>query len=218
MIRGTVIVIFLMWVSLSAEAKKDSTYHPFTYFRMGVDVSKPAQRFFNNQRSSYVFQLDANYRKSVNLALEGGFGQSKVSNNQLKYTSRNSYLGFGIDHPFFNEEFRGDKDNAFIGLRYALAYIQRQPATYVIQDPLYGMTSGVLPSKTFLTHWVELTGGFRLELKKNFFAGWNIRLKNIVNSKSLSEAPPAYIAGYGRGDKNTSFDYNLYLLYGFGKR
>lgn len=209
---------FLILVSLYAEAKKDSIYHPFTYFRIGVDISKPIQTFFNDQRSSYVFQLDANYRKSLNLALEGGFGQSKVSNHPLKYTSRNSYVGFGIDHPFFNEEFRGDKDNAFIGLRYAMAYIQRQPATYVIQDPLYGLTSGVLPSKSFLTHWVELTGGFRLEVKKNMFAGWNIRLKNIVNPKSLLEAPPAYIAGYGRGDKNTAFDYNFYILYGIGKR
>lgn len=199
-------------------AKKDSSYHSFTYYRIGLDVSKPFIHLLNNERRSYVFQMDVNYRKAMNMALEGGFGQSSVNQDRLKYNSANTYLGFGIDHPFFTEEFPGDKDNAFVGIRLATTFIQRQSATYSIQDPLWGASSGILPSKNIFTHWVELTGGFRLEVKRNFFAGWNMRLKSVVNPKSLAEAPPAYIAGYGRGDKNTAFDFNLYLLYGFGKR
>ena len=69
-----------------------------------------------------------------------------------------------------------------------------------------------------MAHWLELNGGFRMEIMKNIFVGWNARAKTFINPKKFELLPPSYVAGYGRGDKNTAFSYNFYLLYGFGKR
>lgn len=179
---------------------------------------KPAMSIFQKGHSSYEVQIDANYAKSLNVVTEFGFGKASTNNQYVQYSASNSFLRVGVDHPFFNPEFKGDLDNAFVGLRYALARVHRNSATYTIQDPLWGAVSNVYPSDNFLVHWVELTGGFRMELVKHIHIGWNMRMKSIINQKAVQTFPPPYLAGYGRGDKNTQVDFNLYLLYGLGKR
>jgi hypothetical protein len=196
----------------------DSTYKAFTYYRIGLDFTKPFARLWNTDRFAIEMQADVNFKRNLNLVTEAGWGSSKVNNDRMEYTATNSFLRLGVDHPFFNAEFPGDKDNAFVGFRYALGLVQRSDASYVIQDPIWGTQGGVFPGKTFLAHWVEINGGFRMEVKPNIFAGWNIRLKAIVNTKKFQTLPPAHMAGYGRGDKNTAADFSFYLLYGFGNR
>jgi hypothetical protein len=60
---------------------------------------------------------------------------------------------------------------------------------------------------------VELTGGMRVELVKGLMAGWNLRGKFMMNGKSFKDLSPLNIAGYGKGDKNAAFDFNVYMSY-----
>lgn len=190
----------------------------FTYFKIGVDVANLITSPLSTSRSNYEFQLEAYYKKSLSWIIETGFGSSSVKSEKLIYTSRNQFVRLGLDQTFFNKEFKGDFDNAFVGVRYGLSRVQRNAATYFIEDAIWGNQQGVIDANKFAAHWIELTGGFRMELVKNVFAGWNIRMKTLLNPKRFEQLPPGYLAGYGRGDKNTAFSYNLYLLYGFGKR
>jgi hypothetical protein len=43
-------------------------------------------------------------------------------------------------------------------------------------------------------------------------------VKTFVNPKKFEQLPPAYLAGYGRSEKNTAFGYNFFLMVGFGKK
>lgn len=206
-------------VNTSIKAKKsDTSYHRFNYIRVGVDVSKLLRSPLSKSFNTYEFQIDINYTKLTYLSLEFGGGNSIVENDNLKYNSNNYFGRIGIDKIFFGKEFLQDMDNAFVGIRYAMSSVKRDQATYTITDQNWGNTSGIIPATNFLAHWFEITGGFRIELAKNVFAGWNIRAKTFINPKKFELLPPSYVAGYGRGDKNTAVDYNLYLLYGIGKR
>lgn len=214
-------VLSLLVVFTTAKADSDSLKvkeKPFTFTRIGIDISSlllsPFQKYVHN----YEVQLDVYYKKNIHFIAEGGYGSSKVDNSFIKYNSRNTFIRLGIDQTFFNKEFKGDFDNAFVGLRYGFSRINRGEASYFIQDDIWGNQVGSISSSKFNAHWMELTGGFRMEIVKHVFAGWNIRMKTFLNPKSFEELPPGYVAGYGRGDKNTAFSYNLYLLYGFGKR
>lgn len=190
----------------------------FTYYRIGIDLTKIAASFLQNNYNVFEAQADVYYKKDLYFAAEFGYGNSKVSNQYLNYKSNNTFIRLGLDKTFFGRDFKGDFDNAFVGLRYGLAFINRGESTYAIEDIIWGNTNGIIPSESFLAHWLELTGGFRMELVKNIFVGWNARVKTFINPKKFELLPPSYVAGYGRGDKNTAFSYNLYLLYGFGKR
>jgi len=52
-----------------------------------------------------------------------------------------------------------------------------------------------------------------VEIFKGLFAGWTIRGKFRLNQAPFRELPPAYIAGYGKGDKNAIFDFGFYINY-----
>lgn len=209
--------IFLSF-SMAMQAKEDSTYNRFSYFRVGLDLFKMSSGFLRTNYTWFEAQADVNYSKTIQLVTELGYGTAKASNAYIKYSNTNSFLRLGLDKTFFQPEFLGDFDNAFVGVRYALARVQRNAATYTITDPLWGSTTSIYPAGNFMAHWFEITGGFRLEIRRNLFAGWNMRMRSILNPRKVQEFPPSYMAGYGRGDRNTQVDFNLYLLYGFGKR
>ena len=191
---------------------------PFRFFRVGIDLSKALADVVQSAYQTAELSLDANYRANIFTDLEGGWGHSRVSNSYLSYQCTNPFLRIGVEKRLFNPVYAGDFDNAFIGLRYGLARVNRSDGAYVIQDPVWGNTTGHIPGATFWAHWVELTGGFRMELIRHIFIGWTIRAKTLLNPKQLEQLPPAYLAGYGKGDKPTAFGYNFYLQYGFGKR
>ena len=199
-------------------AKKDSLESKWDYVRIGVDLSKFAASAIDKSYNSYEFMLDVHYKKDIFFVADFGLGNSQVSNPQISYGSNNAFVRLGLDKTFFGKEFKGDMDNAFIGLRYGAGFVNRSSGNYFIKDTIWGNTAGAVAASNFVAHWVELVGGFRMEVVKNIFVGWNIRVKTFVNPKRFAELPPPYLAGYGRSDNNTAFGYNFYLLYGIGNK
>ncbi len=204
--------------STTAVKKPKEKLPTFTYFRIGVDLSKILASRLQKQYDALEFQVDVYYKKDLYFAAEFGGGNSTVRNDFLQYSSKNTFVSLGLDKTFFGKDFKGDFDNAFVGLRYGVGFINRSQAAYAIHDTVWGNSQGIIPAESFIAHWLELTGGFRMELMKNVFVGWNVRARTFINPKKFEKLPPSYVAGYGRGDKNSAFGYNFYLLYGLGKK
>lgn len=181
--------------------------------RIGTDISKIATNFMLSSRQSYEVVLDYYYRKELYFSLEGGWGTSEIRYPELWYTTRNIFVRGGVDKNMIPRLFPGDYDMLFIGFRYGVASIERGEAGYHTDDGFWGGTTGSIAGKQLTAHWMELTGGIRVELWKGLFAGYNVRAKFLINPKSFRELPPAFIAGYGKGEKVTAFDFNFYLQY-----
>lgn len=181
--------------------------------RLGVDILRPILNAAQDSRTSYEASLDYYWRKELYFVAESGFGNMRYEYPDLSYTSRNSFLRLGIDKTIISRLGPGDWDAAFFGLRYGVGLIQRNAASYVIVDSVWGNSSGTVPAKNFTAQWAELTGGVRVELLHGLFAGWNVRARFLLNERSFKELSPVFIAGYGRGDKTTVFDFNFYLMY-----
>lgn len=219
-------IVLLLLVSISAFAQTDSTtvqkkeesIKPIQrQLRLGVNISTPVISTIvsndSNKRSAYELTVDYCLKNDVYVVLEGGFGNSTLSYNDLNYTTTNSYARIGLDKSMLQRLFANDWDMIFIGIRYGLSIINRSEATFVTNDPFWGTTTGIIPAKNLTAHWAELNIGMRVELLKHFFAGYNIRTKFLINDKAFRELPPAYVAGYGKVEKSTVFDFNLYLCY-----
>lgn len=181
--------------------------------RFGLDIARPIFNLAQDTRTSYEAELDYYFRKELYFVGEGGFGNAKYEYADLSYTISNSFFRVGFDKTLITRLGISDWDAAFLGMRYAAGFINRSEASYTIVDSLWGSVSGTIPSKSFVAHWAELVGGVRVELLKGFFAGWNVRARFLLNARSFQELSPAFIAGYGRGDKTTVFDFNFYLCY-----
>lgn len=184
--------------------------------RLGFDVSRI---LFNQlqkdkeERISYELELDFYWRRDMYIVAEGGWGNASLNYPDLAYESNNIFFRAGINKSLLPRLKQDDWDMAFIGLRYGLGLINRGNANYTITDSTWGTVSGTVAGAGLTAHWIELTGGVRVEIAKHLFLGWNMRGKFMLNAKQFTELPPYNIAGYGKGEKNTVFDFNVFLSY-----
>jgi hypothetical protein len=181
--------------------------------RFGIDITRPIINAFIKIRHSYEFQADYLITRDVYAVLEGGWGGSDIDYPDLRYTSSNSFVRIGVDKSMLQRMTPGDWDFLFVGFRYGIAFINRSEAEFTTADNFWGTTTGKISAKTFTGHWGEITLGLKAELLKGFFAGYTVRGKFLFNQGPFKELPPAFVAGYGKGEKNTIFDYNFYLSY-----
>lgn len=182
---------------------------------LGIDVVRIGANSFYNDRYAYEFQVDYYARNEFYLAAEGGWGGSKVNYDDLKYTTTNSFVQFGFNKSILSRSSKTDWDMMMMGMRAGFANVNRSPVTYTVVDSVWGNTgTQSIGPTSFPVFWLEVTGGMRVEILRGLFAGWNIRGKFVMNGKSFRDLSPLFIAGYGKGDKNANFDFNLYISYG----
>jgi hypothetical protein len=222
-LKYSISLVALLLLSLPALAQdEDSSVAipknlvvPQNQFNIAVDFFHPVINSFSNAKKSYEVVLDYALPKDVYAVIEGGFGSAAVNYTtpDLKYTSTNSFVRIGVNKSMLQRLSVSDWDIVFIGLRYGVAFINRSEAQYSIDNQYFGNVYGIIPAKNMTAHWIELTGGMRVELFKNVFAGYNVRAKFIMNGKSLKELAPYNIAGFGKGEKTAIFDFNMYLGY-----
>jgi hypothetical protein len=181
--------------------------------RFGVDITRPIANLFLKTRQSYEFQVDYAIKNETYLVAEAGWGSANIDYSDLRYKSNNMFLRVGVDKTMLTRIASSDWDMLFVGMRYGFAPIKRSDATYTTTDSLWGNTSGMIQGKSLTAHWLEVTAGIRVEMIQGLFLGWNIHGRFLLNQKPFRELPPSFIAGYGKGDKNTIFDYNFYVSY-----
>lgn len=182
--------------------------------RLSFDASKLLLNQLAENRIAYEGAVDYYLNKELYAVADLGLGSSVIDYPDLKYKTNNSFLRLGLDKSLFVRKRPQDWGIGFFGFRYGLAMINRNEAKYTTDDGWGGITSGTIAADNFSAHWFELTGGMKLELIKGVFAGWTVRAKFLLNQKALGDLKPAYIAGYGPGEKATAFDYNFYISYG----
>ncbi|MES2703675.1 MAG: DUF6048 family protein [Bacteroidota bacterium] len=180
---------------------------------VGVDIFHPVLN--NYLANSYGYELTADYflKNEFYAVAEGGWGGSKVDYTDLQYTTTNTFLRAGFNKSMLLRDHPRDWDLMFFGMRAGFANITRSNAAYIVQDSLWGNTTGIQPGKNFNAYWLEVNAGMRIELLHGLCAGWTIRGKFLMNGKAFKDLAPLYIAGYGRGDKGGIFDFNFYISY-----
>lgn len=192
--------------------KSDSAGHQLC---IGIDITRPISNSVYTDRYGYEFEADYYLRNEYYLAAEGGWGGSDVDYPDLKYKTTNGFLRFGFNKCILSRDHPKDWDMMFLGLRVGFADVTRSTVTYTVMDSVWGNTPvQTVNGKTFAAVWAEVTGGMRVEIINGLYAGWNIRGRFIMNGKSFNDFKPLYIAGYGKGDKVSNFDFNLYISYG----
>ena len=210
----------LLAVPFAVFGANDSLKNPGTttesighQLRFNFDISRPIFNSIRSSGKSYEFGVDYYLKKEVYIVAEGGFGNSEYNYPDLSYSSNNTFFRAGLDKSLLKRRSKADWDIALIGFRYGIGFINRGEAKYEVVDSVWGLVSGKIPSTTTTGHWAEVVGGIKVELLKNIMAGWNVRARFLLNPRDFRELAPVLIAGYGKGDKTSVFDFNFYLSY-----
>lgn len=209
-----VVKLLLLTATAFGQEKKarDTTLYPHQ-LRIGIDLSRPLMHALSAVRYAYEAQVDWAFRREIFGVVEGGFGGYSADYSDLSYSSTNAFVRIGVDRNIMRRIQPNDWDGGIFGIRYGVAAARRGEASYSVGNPVWGYTGGTTPAQDFFFHWVELTGGMRLELLPNVFAGWNIRGKFMITNIATGDLKPSYVAGFGKADSNTGFDFNIWLMY-----
>jgi Domain of unknown function (DUF6048) len=194
--------------------KKPKWYKSWTPIGIyiGADVAKIALSIANKNNTKIESIIDI-YCKNTNwIGINVGYTNATFTSANLKYASQSSGLLFTIQKSLFPFVYKSDRDNAFIGIGYGIAFNRIGQATYDIND-IWGATNGVIDANINTAHFVELNAGFRMAITNRIMIGWRMQGKTILNSKVFSDISPITIANYGSGDKGSVFGYNLAVTY-----
>lgn len=182
--------------------------------RVMLDISHPIGSIISPGQYSYEAYFDYNFWKDGFLVLEAGYGGGKIDYENLKYKSSNAFFRIGVDKSMFTPIYKGDWDMVTVGARYGIGIGQRSDATFTVPNPFGGITESSVAAKNFVSHWFEVTIGLRFELLPRLYTGWNARIRfNFTPDIFQGQVSPNYLAGYGQGDKATSFGFNYYIGY-----
>lgn len=196
-------------------AKQKKVKDPFErQFRLMLDVFNPISDIFIPGQYTYEITADYTISKDAFLVMEAGNGGGKVDQPNLRYSSNNTFLKFGIEKSFFDPMYKGDWDMLLIGARYGIGFGQRGAASFTIPNPFGGNTTGEAPAKGFISHWGEVLMGLRFELLPRVYMGWNFRMRfNFTPGIFDGQAAPKHMAGFGQADRSTTFGFNYYIGY-----
>jgi hypothetical protein len=212
-----VLPVYAQTDTAQAEGEEKPTerkkYEPGHQLAIGIDVLYPVLNGMVKNRYSYEGEAHYYLKNEYYAVAEGGWGGSKVEYPDLNYSTTNYFGRVGFNKSILYRESEHDWDMMFVGLRAAWADVSRSAASYSVSDSLWGTVYGTSPSKKFGVIWAEITLGMRVELVQGMLAGWNIRGKFMMNGKSFRDLQPLNISGFGKGDKNAVFDFNVYLSY-----
>ncbi len=200
--------------ALAAPPPEDTAKLP-RQIRVGLDVARPLVNLLAENRYVYEAEIDISMRNENYAVLEGGWGGYRSDFTDLRYASTNAFVRVGVDKSFIKRLFPKDWDGGIFGVRLAAAPTRQSAVSFTAANPIWGPVSGNQEAVNRLFYWTELTGGIRLELLPRFFTGWNIRVKYLFNTLDEARPTPGYIAGYGTGDKNTAFDFNVWVMWAF---
>lgn len=198
-----------------AQAIKDTTYKPVEIqggLRLGVDITRFALKYFQPYRTDVTIAADAQYSRNLYFAGELSYNNTSHTDSNYSYKGNGASVTLGVDYNLLKKRDPGEKNIIYVGARYGFAAFSYDIPTYTVHDPIWGDYSSSYPKTNATAHWVELLIGIRAEVFRNFYMGWSLRDRILLN-KGLAnrDFPALVIPGYGKGNKGNQFDvmYNV---------
>jgi hypothetical protein len=204
------------------ETIKDTLVFKQKYgLRLGIDISKLARTFFEDDYTGIEIMGDYRLTKRLYLAGELGNEERNIENEVLSNTTQGSYFKGGIDMNFYQNWL--DMENMIYGgFRIGASTFSQTLNNYNIYDvnnQYWNQQFSVESPQEFdgLTAlWAELIVGLKAELFNNFFAGINVQLKFLISETTPDNFENLYIPGFNRtydsGSFGSGFGFNLSYL------
>lgn len=203
------IISLLLFVALmptvlgqeKAEEKNDSV--PFlTGIRVEADISPVLALFStNNEIFSYEAAVQFYIKNRYFPVVEVGFaGADKISTFAMGYRGEGLFYRLGMDFNMLKSKEGSKPTNnmlllgarlGFTTFKYDLTGIDLSDGYWneTIEKDMYDLPGTKM--------WFEISGGLRVELTKNIFAGWTFRYKNLITTDAIGDYKAWYIPGYG---------------------
>lgn len=210
-LSGKALIVLFICLLPASMAGQDTlrTYGP----RFGFDLSRIAYLFTDPVQKGAEVSLDFEVYKNIYPVFELGFNHSTDPGELYSYKSGGPYARIGMDYNLLPMDDRSVHHTITAGFRYAVSVFDHEAEDISIQGDYWGDYYLDTYENRLSGHWFEIVGGMKTEIGANFFLGWSLRLKILMNPDMDPVLPPQMIPGYGNGSESRAFGFNYSIMY-----
>lgn len=183
--------------------------------RVGADLAKLARTAFEDGYTGFEVMGDLRFSKKFYAAAEVGNETRDWDEENLKSTTKGSYIKLGADYNAYNN-WLGMDNAIFAGLRYGFASFSQELTSYGIftTDPTFP-SEIVNTSQEFTgltASWAEFIFGIKTEVFNNLYLSINLQLKRNISETKPDNFDNLIIPGFNRTYDSSKFG----VGYGYG--
>jgi len=211
-------ISILAGISVSVFAQVDTT-RSVKGISLGLDLSRFIVTALEPVHNNFELSLGFSVTENIQLQAEGGYLNVDFSDSTYTYKQSGSYYRFGAEYNLLTRK-PGELDQIYLGVMYGYSPYSHEAENITITDGYWGTGEGSLPLTNNTAHWVEIKGGLRVEVLRNLFLGYALRLRIFLTGKTDPKLEPYLIPGFGKADKTTSvgMSYSVFYRIPFGGR
>ncbi len=203
-----------MTMNLSlAAGENDTIFHPSV--RVGVDVSGFARQIIEPEVFPIGVSVDFEWRENLFAVAEAGMLRVEVEKETHQYTADGFFGRAGADFNLLQYITGPVNDAVLVSLRYGYSRTRQEAPFIMIPDEYWGDHQTAIEGDIYQAHWIEAGIGLKTEILRNFYIGWSLRGKILLNATSEPEMDPYYVGGFGGSGSNTAMTLHYSLYYRF---
>jgi len=192
-------------------SKKDTlrTFGP----RFGIDLAPFIYYFSEPKIVGAEVSVDFEIYRNLYPVLELGYSSTAESTETFYYESLGNYARVGVDYNLLEAKDRSWHNTMTVGFRYGMSFFKQSSDNVLIYSDYWGNYMPDLYESSLKAHWLELTGGIKVEIVPNLYMGWLLRFKFLLNPDMDPVMIPALIPGYGNGADVRTFGFSYSVFY-----
>lgn len=174
----------------------------FADWRVELDVSPLVNTFlYKGERYAFEGSVQTLVRNKFFVVGELGFGGSeKLNFDSARSTSGGMFGRVGIDLNLMKPKPDSNPSrNYFLaGMRLGVSGYQHQLSNVLISDDYWDEARLYnYPEKFETNFWFEVLASTRVEIAKNVYMGWTVKIKNMMLQPKDGVLRAWYVPGYG---------------------
>ncbi len=184
---------------------------------VGADIYGIGSKLLGGDYLSSEVSVAVNLKNKYIPTLELGYGSSDTwGETGIYYKAQAPYVRIGMD---YNTMANKKEKNSFlfVGARYGFTSFTYDVKNAPLTDPIWGddivppLEDGIWGGSIDFNHtgmkatmhWIELVGGIKVQIYKNFNMGWSIRYKFKASASVSENGNPWYVPGFGKFNSST---------------
>ncbi len=181
--------------------------------RVGTDLARAAYLFVDPPEAAAEISADFEVIRNLYPTVEAGYGRQKLEQEIYTYQSSGAYFRAGVDYNFIPAPSRDVHHMIYGGVRYGIALFNHSASDILIENDFWGDYAIDTYENSLTGNWFELVGGIKTEILPNFFLGWSVRYRMLLNPDMDPQVKPFYIPGFGNGTEDNALGFTYTVSY-----
>ncbi|MBC91353.1 MAG: hypothetical protein CMC67_04385 [Flavobacteriaceae bacterium] len=187
--------------------------------RIGIDIFQPIISHIDKDISGLEIVSDFQIKENLYISSEIGTLTRNQQSELINFKTSGSYIKIGGDFNMY-KNWTGMNNQIYLGVRLANSLYKHNINNYVLFATEQVWDENIINTgyktgeiKDLNAQWIEFLVGLKVQVIRNIYMGFSLRLNRLINNTSIDDFGVLFIPGFNRvTDDNifgSSFNYTI---------